>query len=253
MLVLYGLLSHNWTLHLATDERSRARSHSVGSTFLKGVIMMSADVKTKAENALLLLWYLSKLNPEGKTQFQKVMFFSEFDLVREGFTVPSFEYFRYNHGPYSKQLDQYLDDFRAAGIAVNQKKNANLTKEGEALADRLIGEIPASETNRKVLSTISRRINELRGKSWKELEELAYSTKLKPLNSRPNERERPIKEISSHRDLLDPKAQNAGGPGLEVSDDTLEKVIYALKLTPERRERMSREGDVSELDIAVGT
>ena len=165
--------------------------------------MDTQEVDT-AKDILLLLWYLDQLQPKGKTQFQKVMFFAERELVEAGICFPTFKYFRYHHGPFSKELEVALSQLRQRKYARADEKSAKLTNDGETLAEELTSQIPETPTNQKILGTIGDWIEKLRGKNFRELETLAYNTEIRPLDALPWEEDKTLRDVEQNRDLLDP-------------------------------------------------
>ncbi len=71
--------------------------------------------------------------PPGNFNIQKVFFISEDQCVRKGWATPSFKYFRWTYGPYSRDLAEDVQALRSAGLVTGSHQ---LSERGQRVVDR---------------------------------------------------------------------------------------------------------------------
>lgn len=73
----------------------------------------------------LILFYISKLDGAlGKTHLQKMLFLTDLISTKQlGSPITNMEYKRYLHGPYSKKLDEYVEELEKKKLIIAKELN----------------------------------------------------------------------------------------------------------------------------------
>ena len=189
-------------------------------------------------NKILMLYVIKKANEippflYGRTKFQKIFFLSELMLEQEKIQGLTFKYFRYNNGPFSKDLFTTFESLETHGLAKGTlSRNFKLTKEGEYLFE-IIKSSGLYKSNQDVTKIIDKAIKEFGNKWGGDLMNIVYDIKVPLWNLNTHSIiYKKIKSIDTYIDLL-PFDFTKYKKKFSISDDLIEDLLYEFSLTPE--------------------
>lgn len=181
------------------------------------------DPRDRAIDLALLAYILKKAAPfYGRTKLQKTTFLAEHALSEIGLTGPRFTFFRYNNGPFSRQLWDAYDFLHAQGFA-RQADQPALTDRGVVLVD-YVAEL-RDETNRKFFTRLDSTLEDCRHRKGAQLMRAVYQLEL-PVDHQMIK----VEDIPIGVDLIVPQ----GEPSLRVPSDLRRLLIEELELTDDR-------------------
>jgi uncharacterized protein YwgA len=161
----------------------------------------------------------------GRLKLQKTVFLAELALLEKHEPVlPHYKYFRYNNGPFSRQL---WDDFDF--LRINEfvdPLTSKPTERGNFILNLTIPELRKNSVWVSVIKTVDDILAQCRDKSGMELMNHVYGLIVRPSGA-PTEC-LPIRNIKPLTDLIDPPA---GSPA--VDDWLAEAIRDELALSPE--------------------
>jgi hypothetical protein len=101
---------------------------------------MIISLKEQIQNRLLMLYLIHEHNNQSKeylriTRIQKLSFLSELEMLSDKVKGLNFLFFRYTHGPMSKEVYQELEHLRFNGL-IERGSLIALTRNGEAILDK---------------------------------------------------------------------------------------------------------------------
>ena len=196
-------------------------------------------------NKVLVLYVIKKANDiptllEGKIKFQKVFFLSELMIEQERIQALTFRYFRYNYGPFSKNLIETFEDMEMHGFVKGSLSgNFELTKEGKYLFE-VIESSGLYKINSKVINIVDETIKKYGSKSGPELMNIVYNMKIPILDlSTHTVVYKEIRSIDAYTDLL-PFDFMTYKKNFPISEDLADDLLYEFSLTQEDRESMRK-------------
>ncbi len=181
------------------------------------------DPRDRAVDLALLAYILKGAAPfYGRTKLQKTTFLVELDLLRSGFTGPRFSFFRYNNGPFSRELWDAYDFLHSRGFA-KQADQPALTDRGKVLVD-YVKELH-DEANQKFFARLDATLEDCQRRKGAPLMRAVYKIEL-PIDHQTMK----IEDIPIGVDLIVPE----GDPSLHVPSDVQRLLIEELELTEEK-------------------
>lgn len=186
--------------------------------------------KDKMLDAVLLLHMLDRAKPiDGKTKLQKVPFFVELKLKNEGLRGPHFRFFRWNFGPFSRDV---CDTFEfLAGRGFVSESNFRLTERGKFLLELAIPPLAEIEENAPIFRAMDDVLRDCAKSLGGMLKSVAYETVV-ATEGHPG---RKLRDIPPATDLLEPEPG-----GLKVPEDLESLIREELSLTDEQMEEARR-------------
>jgi len=154
---------------------------------------------------VLSLFLLSSAGCDGlysNIKFQKLVFLSEWNLIKKDIKAFHFKFFRYRLGPFSKELlldQQELTEkgYITGGLALKEK--------AVDLLEYVVAATKDIRTNQEVYNTIEATCTEYGKKTALSLMDLVYKMKIRP-HDMPGE-EMPIRKIPAFMDIFVPEVQ----------------------------------------------
>ena len=166
------------------------------------------DSRDRAIDLALLAYILKGAAPfYGRTKLQKTTFLVEFNLARGGLTGPRFSFFRYNNGPFSRELWDAYDLLHNRGFA-KQADQPGLTERGNVLAE-FASEL-CDEANRKFFARLDATLEDCQPRKGAQLMRSIYKMEL-PIDHKSIK----VEDIPIGVDLIVP----TGEPSLHVPAD----------------------------------
>lgn len=155
--------------------------------------------KQKISEALLLLRILQRDNNIfGNLKLQKEVFLTELKLLEAGLGGLYYRYFRYNYGPYSREL---AESFKwLAERSFIHKTTFTLTERGLYLVELTEGVLRDYKQNPKIFDAVDSTVDEHRRHNGYQLTQVVYNTKVAP-HDVPGE-ELKVKDIPMFCDIL---------------------------------------------------
>lgn len=136
--------------------------------------MSEADIQDRVVNNVLLLHLIEKANSigcvEDTLKLQKLVFLSQKKLIGKRFKVFNYNFFRWDKGPFSADVNNDLTSLRCRGL-VRNRWPIRLTREGREL---LSGCKELLEENESFLSVIDGIIGEFAEYTPDEIKEYVY-------------------------------------------------------------------------------
>lgn len=170
----------------------------------------------------LLTYILKNASPlYGRTKIQKTVFLSEVRLKEHELVGPHFRFFRYNNGPFSRELLDACDVLSARGFMYRQL--LSVTPRGDLLAS-FINELKKEPKNHDFFRILDRVLNECRPQSGERLMETVYSLEIQPEGKSYTAK---IRDIPIGVDLIVPRGRDS----LYIPDDIGWMIQEELKLT----------------------
>ena len=184
------------------------------------------DPKESAVDLALLAYILKGAAPfYGRIKLQKTTFLTELRLRERGLTGPRFRFYRYNNGPFSKDLLLAYELLHAQGLALH-RDSPGLTERGQMLAD--FAQMLRDESdNRELFDEIDPVLKHCKKRNGAELMHEVYGLVVRPEDSTESLK---VRDIPSRADIIVP----TGSPTLHVPEDLLALIIEALEVTDEQ-------------------
>lgn len=189
-------------------------------------------------NKILMLYLIKKANEippflYGRTKFQKMFFLSELMLEQERLQGLTFRYFRYNNGPFSKDLFTTFENLETHGLAKGTlSRSFTLTKEGEYLFE-VIKSSGLYKLNIEVVRVIDEIITKYGNKFGTDLMNIVYGIKVPLLDLNTHSIfYKEVRSIDAYTDLL-PFDFIKYKKKFSIPDDLIEYLSYEFSLTLE--------------------
>lgn len=181
------------------------------------------EPKERAIDLALLAYILKGAAPfYGRTKLQKTTFLVELDLAQAGFTGPRFSFFRYNNGPFSRELWDAYDLLHDRGFA-KQADQPGLTERGAVLAE-FAAELH-DEANRKFFARLDATLEACQQRKGAQLMRSIYKMEVQIDHELTK-----IEDVLIGVDLIVPE----GEPSLHVPRDIQRLLLEELELSEER-------------------
>ena len=154
--------------------------------------------KDRSQNKLLLLYIAKEYTKKskhyfGKTILEKIIFLAEWKMIEERVKGLNFPYFRYDYGPFSKEVSQEINDLKKTGLLEKQDE-IKLTKEGEKLLESYSDLL---QRNKDIIVYIDKVIEKYHRYTTQELKNLVYDMEFPMPNGKIK-----IKDIQHYTDML---------------------------------------------------
>jgi uncharacterized protein YwgA len=162
---------------------------------------MKTEEQKISESILLLKVLQEDDNIFGATKLQKQVFLNELKLIDIDSGGLYYKYFRYNYGPFSRQLQDNYNALADKGFI--HKTTYRLTDRGEYLIGFVEGCIVHYRDNGKIFETVKATTNKYRKYTGKQLMDLVYDMAIVPVEL--PDRRMKIKDIPMFIDLLWPE------------------------------------------------
>lgn len=174
---------------------------------------------------------------DGNLKAQKLSFITEVYGLEEGLAAMHFKFFRYTHGPYSKELARDIDRLVRAEVLTTTNR---LTKKAEFILDYLTDEARHAPSGRTVLATIERVTEEFGKFSGLKLRDMVYKMTV-PVHEFGGELMK-VRDIETFTDILVPSAsRNLANPSQIITDDMLEDIGNEIDLPAGALDSTSRD------------
>lgn len=139
---------------------------------------------------------------DGNLKVQKLAFLTELEGIRANLAAMHLKFFRYTHGPYSKDLANDVENLTYHGAITRTRR---LTKKGQFILDYIAPEISHSQRASEAFSIIENISNQYGKKSGSRLVDLVYKMTV-PVYDFGGQSVK-VEEIDHFTDILVPTAQ----------------------------------------------
>jgi len=139
---------------------------------------------------------------DGNLKVQKLSFITELEGIRAQFAAMHFKFFRYNQGPYSKELANDVQYLIGREVITAGKR---LTKKGHFILDYIAPEVSHSQKASEAFSIIENVANQYGKKSGPRLVDLVYKM-IVPVYDLGGEEMR-VEDVGLFTDIFVPMAQ----------------------------------------------
>jgi uncharacterized protein YwgA len=181
------------------------------------------DPRESAIDLALLAYILKGAAPfQGRTKLQKTTFLTELRLREHDLIGPRFRFYRYDNGPFSKNLLNAYDVLHAQGLTTHRDE-LGLTERGQVLAD-LVQMLKDEPDNREFFSEVDTVLETCRRRTGEQLMEEVYDLDVRPEGWTTSMK---VRNIPKYTDIIVP----IGRPTLCVPKDLLTLIIEELELT----------------------
>jgi len=140
--------------------------------------MSDADIRDRVVNNILLLYLIREANLKGHVEdtlkLQKLVFLAQKKFLAKSLKVFSYNFFRWDKGPFSADINNDLTSLTARGLVKNRWP-IQLTKEGLELLDNCE---EVTEENYAFLSVIDEVISDFAKYTPEEIKEHVYEMKI---------------------------------------------------------------------------
>jgi len=169
----------------------------------------------------------------GALKLQKIIFLAEWEMIKRELKGFHFKFFRYNLGPYSKQLQLDYNSLAEKGFI--NKSTYSLTVCGRSLIKHLLSVPKIYEENAIFFQSLDESLNKWGIHSGEELKNKIYNMSITP-HDLPNF-ETLIKDIPMFFDIIVPELlQNL--KEFKLPPDAIEDLEYEFSLTTKDRKLM---------------
>jgi len=197
------------------------------------------SLKEQVVDKLFLLYTIKRTNElpvgiSGNLKLQKLCFLGEWELMKSEAKGLHFKFFRYNNGPFSKDVAEdykFLAQKRRVYGSIYQ-----LTPDGEILLDSFLKSTRDISDNAIFFDILDKVIKKWGNYFGQALMNEVYKMKIKPHDY--PDREMTIRDIPIHSDILVPEMWNNFVKLFDLPDDLVEDFIYVLNLDSENRKKM---------------
>ena len=165
-------------------------------------------------------------NIDGNLKVQKLSFITEVYGFEEGLAAMHFKFFRYTHGPYSKELAKDIDYLVQAEVLTSTRR---LTKKADFILDYLTEEARHDQAGQAVLATIQKVTTEFGKSSGLKLRDLVYKMTV-PVHDFGGERMK-VRDIDTFTDIIVPSAcESLDNPSRILTDSMVEDINNEILL-----------------------
>lgn len=171
---------------------------------------------------------------DGPLKFQKLAFISELEMTTQKEKGLHLKFFRYNLGPYSKDLAEDYKKLEKLGLA----KHYKITSATVDILNFLWDELEKINDNRLIVDKIRETINRYGKYPGPNLTNKVYDMKMEP-HDMPGSKLK-IRDIPPFTDLLVPEIFKANVI-FDVPNDLLDILEEEFKLSDKARERINKE------------
>jgi uncharacterized protein YwgA len=159
---------------------------------------------------------------------QKLSFITEVYGLNEGLAAMHFKFFRYTHGPYSRELARDIDRLVEAEVLTASKR---LTKKAEYIIDYLTDEAKQAQAGSAALATIEKVTTEFGKFSGLKLRDLVYKMTV-PVYDLGGETMK-VRDIETFTDILVPSCtDDLANPSQILTESMLEDINNEINLPP---------------------
>jgi uncharacterized protein YwgA len=174
---------------------------------------------------------------DGNLKVQKLSFITEVYSLGEGLAAMHFKFFRYTHGPFSKDLANGVDHLMEAEVLTTTRR---LTKKGDFILDYLTGDAQQNTVGNAALITIERVVNEFGKFSGPKLKDIVYKMTV-PVHDHGGV-EMKVRDIETFTDILVPsESADLGNPSNLLTESMIEDIQNEIDLPLECLDPTSRE------------
>lgn len=157
---------------------------------------------------------------DGNLKVQKLSFITEVQAMNHGIAAMHFKFFRYTHGPYSKDLAKDVDQLIQAEVLTTTRR---LTRKGDFIIDYLTSDAQAADIPSAALDTIKQVASEYGKFSGIKLREIVYKMTV-PVYERDGQHMK-VRDIDTFTDILFPSASDKlRNPSSIISDAVLSDI-----------------------------
>jgi uncharacterized protein YwgA len=175
------------------------------------------------KNRLQLLYLIHKAKTKGFlgiTKIQKLCFLAEFSQANKGFKGFDFTFFRWYHGPMSKEIYQSLETFENEGVIHKKDGDFSLDERGAKILKVFT---PIFEEKSNILKEVDKVVEEFGEMNASSLKEYIYNTFMAG--------EKFLRDAELGTDLIMPFSEQAemftlSEEWLETLDIYLDKDLY---------------------------
>lgn len=171
---------------------------------------------------------------DGPLKLQKLVFISELNMTNKSEKGLHFKFFRYNYGPYSKELAEDHKELKNLGL-VSAYRTSN---KGIEILKLLWDAIQAEKKNSDITHEITEAIDRYGKYAGSQLVNMVYNMKMEP-HDMPGHTMR-IKDIPTFTDLIVPEVFEASIK-FDISDELLNIFEEELQLSDKARERINKQ------------
>lgn len=204
-------------------------------------MISSTTARADLADRILLVYTLGRARKKrhlpGRTRLLKTLFKTEVELRDQDIGSPSYEFYRWNHGPFSKRVYQDLTDLTACGLSSDTRASAR----GVDLAAYLRRALESTPGWSEAFSTLDRaqdffkRKTALQAKKWShdlvvDLPDLDKPTK--------------IHDLPLCWDIITPREDDGWAP-LAIPDEVSEAFAIATAYNDEDIEEMRQPSQVN--------
>lgn len=151
---------------------------------------------------LLLLYLINEVNKYtslGRTKLQKLIFLSEYNMLRNNIKGLNLKFFRWDLGPMSEEIYQDCDFLCSVGLINSTSWPIILTKLGKGFLNSFLYDIRKKGENEIILSIISGVAKNYGSMHINKLKKYVYNITIKPVGM---EGKHKIKEIPLGIDII---------------------------------------------------
>lgn len=177
----------------------------------------------------------------GKLKLQKLLFLIEWALMKNGLKGLHYKFFRYNNGPFSKNLA--IDySFLVKNRNINSTQNI-LSDDGKNVLKVFLSYSEKEQTNSIFFKLFDTEIKKWGRFYGNQLMNLIYQMKIEAYDI--PKKELKIKDIPTFCDILVPEAFTTFKTQFKLPDGCLEDFIYLLNLDEISRKKMRASSKVN--------
>jgi uncharacterized protein YwgA len=162
---------------------------------------------------------------DGNLKIQKLSFIAELKGIQEGIAATHFKFFRYNLGPYSKDLANDVKKLIEFGLITTTHR---LTKKGVFILEYIGPAVKQSESATKAVEIIESAARTYGKKTGPQLKDLVYKLKV-PVYQLDNEVQR-VEDIELFTDIFNPTQTDGLKETSPFSEDMIEAIEQELDL-----------------------
>ena len=194
--------------------------------------------KDRALDAVWLLYALNKAHASGRTKMQKSMFLVELKLQEQELPTPHFRFFRYNNGPFSRQIWDDFDELASKGFV--HKSSFEPTERGMFLLDFAVSEFKVINRMANALEAADEVLEFCKPRSGLALMNYVYGLEVVPAEIAYSGEKMKVEDIPMFWDILDPPSDGADvapdliqmlGQYFSVSDEDVRSEMERLPQT----------------------
>lgn len=189
------------------------------------------------DEAILLTLLRQADSPLGRTHLTKAVFKTELDLRHQGAPSPSWHFYRFTHGPFSRELYVDVDALKNKGfVAAPQGASIHLTRRGRYVAEYIHGLLAAASDWQHMTHALSAALRFVKPRTATELKAWSHDLHIVPDRA---DRAVRIHDLEPFDDILTPRLR-PGRTTVTLDAETMEKIAYNLALTDQDVAQMRR-------------